>query len=90
MSATNLVRKRIPTLDETKRKLKLSLSGVGGVFLTVELLMNLITGLMNKEVPKQSFGTNLPTRFERTSSSSQISGGDALLGNTRPHPEHDG
>ena len=37
MSLTNLVRKRIPTLNETKRKLKLSLSGVDGVFLTVEL-----------------------------------------------------
>ena len=39
MNVVNLVRKRIPTLDETKRKLKLSYSGVDGVFLTVELLM---------------------------------------------------
>ena len=39
MSVTNLVRKRIPTLGETKHRLKLSLSGVDGVFLTVELLM---------------------------------------------------
>ena len=33
---------------------------------------------------------NLRTKLEKTSLSTQISGGDALRGHTRSHPEHDG
>ena len=35
-------------------------------------------------------GNTIFTKLENTSLSVQTSGGDALLGNTRPHPEHDG